>query len=315
MWCWYGVYTEMKMAIMGGIHSKRFTRHVFSDIKKNSQAWFYPPQRHSTYMGDEDRLRTPPPTTRDILCGEQTAHKGAEKCYKRDLVEEDLVEIGHFLQRCSSLSSHRCLQSGTPSRPKLRCTGSLWPHTGTTPLHVHTGNLSRKSSWLNRNPMSVKVRWKNPVGRRTITKCRFPGKDACKETETTCKRGTWWVQQRLSNALKRGEITQISEVFFWLAWQSFLIFKTEGRHYKWFRDMGCNCRRIVHPHLPLEQAGVQPCTLEGHLLETLILYVMFCIINWEVNLRLSREQRPGTSRGMTDRLGKQNWLPNSLIIL
>lgn len=56
--------------------------------------------------------------------------------------------------------------------------------------------------------MSVKVRWKKPVGRRTITKCRFPGNDACKQTETTFNLGTRQVQQWLSHALKRGEIVQ-----------------------------------------------------------------------------------------------------------
>ena len=46
-----------------------------------------------------------------------------------------------------------------------------------------TGSLSMKFSWLNRNPMSVKVRWRNLVGRRTNTKCMFPGKEACKKKE------------------------------------------------------------------------------------------------------------------------------------
>lgn len=73
-------------------------------------------------MGDEDRLRSPPPTTMDMLCGEQTVHKGDEKCYRRDLVERNLVEIGHYWQRHSSYSSHRCLQGATlsPSQPKVR---------------------------------------------------------------------------------------------------------------------------------------------------------------------------------------------------
>lgn len=35
-----------------------------------------------------------------------------------------------------------------------------------------------KSSWLKRKPMSVTVLWKKLVGRRTRTRCRFPGKEA-----------------------------------------------------------------------------------------------------------------------------------------
>lgn len=76
--------------------------------------------------------------------------------------------------------------------------------------------------------MSVKVRWKNPVGRRTITKCRFPGKDACKETETTFNLVTWQVQQWLSNALERGEIIQILIFFSDCPDSLFLFSKQEG---------------------------------------------------------------------------------------
>ena len=76
--------------------------------------------------------------------------------------------------------------------------------------------------------MSVKVRWKNPVGRRTITKCRFPGKDACKETETTFNLGLRQLQPRLSNALKRKEIIQSFVFFFDCPDSLFLFSKQEG---------------------------------------------------------------------------------------
>lgn len=43
-----------------------------------------------------------------------------------------------------------------------------------------TGTFILSSSLLNLKAMSERARWKNPVGRRTRTNCRFPGKDACK---------------------------------------------------------------------------------------------------------------------------------------
>lgn len=46
-----------------------------------------------------------------------------------------------------------------------------------------TGTFILKSSLLNLKAMSERVLWKNPVGRRTRTSCRFAGKDACEAEE------------------------------------------------------------------------------------------------------------------------------------
>lgn len=137
-------------------------------------------------------------------------HRQAENCYRRDS-----VEMEQKWQKRSSHSSRQCLHV----TPIPRFTGSQQPHTGHNAPHAHTGNLSRKSSWLNRNPMSVKVRWKNPVGRRTITKCRFPGNDACRKTEITFNWGC-----RSSNCSQtpwKDEYALNLRIFFWLPPRAF----------------------------------------------------------------------------------------------
>jgi hypothetical protein len=47
-----------------------------------------------------------------------------------------------------------------------------------TEVGILTGTFILKSSLLNLKAMSERVLWKNPVGRRTRTSCRFAGKDA-----------------------------------------------------------------------------------------------------------------------------------------
>lgn len=48
---------------------------------------------------------------------------------------------------------------------------------------ILTGTFILKSSLLNLKARSERVLWKNPVGRRTRTRWRFAGKDACERTE------------------------------------------------------------------------------------------------------------------------------------
>lgn len=104
------------------------TSFDFLDIKQTPEHGFI---LHTAYIGDENRLRSPPATTMVLWWGVNCTRED-EKCQRRGLMQTDLVEIRHFWQGHSGDSTYGCLQSGTLSPSDPSCTD----HTQTQQLCV-----------------------------------------------------------------------------------------------------------------------------------------------------------------------------------